>query len=207
MIEVDQHRFNELLRKRDRVGLSEEEADELGRALADRQGKPYSNARIERARAQQSHRARPSSGVKGRGRGRHRDMTPRHDSMGVGNHKEGHRPSRGWRGRPDATPADAQTSETTLPGSSRIDDHPPGPLASVKTGATSDPGHPQPRAAEVESARLLANQARRVLRAAGLSDRQIRRSADQFIAEDRGENLTGFIAWAIRRFQPHARSA
>jgi hypothetical protein len=36
-------------------------------------------------------------------------------------------------------------------------DYPPGPLAGVKRGPTSDPGYPQPQVAEVERARLLAN--------------------------------------------------
>jgi hypothetical protein len=75
-------------------------------------------------------------------------------------------------------------------------DHPPGPLAGVKRGATSDPGYPQPQAAEVESAHPLANQARQRLRAAGFSDEDIDRLADDFIAEDRGEETGAFIGWA-----------
>jgi hypothetical protein len=66
-------------------------------------------------------------------------------------------------------------------------------------GATSDPGHPQPQAAEVESARLLANQARGALLEAGLSDEEIRQLADDFVAEDRGEDLDEFIEWAKSR--------
>jgi hypothetical protein len=38
--------------------------------------------------------------------------------------------------------------------------YPPGRHAEVNQGRTSDPGYPQPQAAEVESARLLANDAR-----------------------------------------------
>jgi hypothetical protein len=72
----------------------------------------------------------------------------------------------------------------------------PGPLEPEKHGATADPGHPQPEAAEVESARVLANEAREDLRARGLTDRQIRRLADEYIALDRGEGLSEFIAWA-----------
>jgi hypothetical protein len=37
-------RFAELTEKRDREGLSPEEADELGRMMAERAGKPYANA-------------------------------------------------------------------------------------------------------------------------------------------------------------------
>jgi hypothetical protein len=77
-------------------------------------------------------------------------------------------------------------------------DYPPGPLAGVKGGATSDPGYPQPQAAEVESARLLANDARQTLSAADFSDGDIDRLADDFIAEDRGEETAAFIDWAHR---------
>ena len=77
-------------------------------------------------------------------------------------------------------------------------DYPPGPLASHKRGATSDPDYPQPQAAEVESARLLANQARQRLHAEGFLDQAIDRLADDFIAEDRGEATGRFIDWAIR---------
>ena len=75
---------------------------------------------------------------------------------------------------------------------------PPGRLADAKRGDTSDPGYPQPQAAEVESARLLANDARQALHAAGLSDTDIDRLADDFIAEDRGEATERFIEWATR---------
>jgi hypothetical protein len=83
-------------------------------------------------------------------------------------------------------------------------DYPPGPLAGVKRRATSDPGYPQPQAAEVESAHLLANDSRQRLRAEGFSDEDIDRLADDFIAEDRGEDTEAFIDWAhrIRRAAP-----
>jgi hypothetical protein len=76
--------------------------------------------------------------------------------------------------------------------------HPPGPLAGVKRATALPSGPPQPQAAEVESARLLANDARRRLRAAGLSDEDIDLLADDFIAEDRGEETEAFIGWAQR---------
>jgi hypothetical protein len=41
---MDQDRFRQLEQKRDAEGLTDEEADELGRLIADREGKPYSNA-------------------------------------------------------------------------------------------------------------------------------------------------------------------
>ena len=72
----------------------------------------------------------------------------------------------------------------------------PGPLADEKVGETADPGHPQPEAAEVESARLLANQAKDELEGRGLQEDEIRRLADEFIALDRGEDLPTFVEWA-----------
>jgi hypothetical protein len=83
--------------------------------------------------------------------------------------------------------------------------YPPGTLADVKRGRTSDRGYPQPQAAEVESARLLANDARTALLAAGLSDEDIDRLADDFIAEDRGEATERFIDWAVRVRRAAAR--
>jgi len=90
------------------------------------------------------------------------------------------------------------------PGNSRNMDQsearqPPGPLEPEKRGSSWDPEHPQPQAAEVESARLLANQARPALLEAGLGVEQVRRLADDYIAEDRGEDLEAFIRWAKAR--------
>ena len=76
------------------------------------------------------------------------------------------------------------------------DDTEPGPLLNEKLGETSDPPNPQPEAAEVESARLLANQARETLEARGLQEDEIRRLADEFIALDRGTDLDTFVGWA-----------
>jgi hypothetical protein len=75
----------------------------------------------------------------------------------------------------------------------------PGPRAEEKIGETSDPGHPQPDAAEVESARLLANQARDALEARGLQEDEIRTLADEYVALDLGEDLDEFIDWAMTR--------
>jgi hypothetical protein len=75
----------------------------------------------------------------------------------------------------------------------------PGPLADEKLEPTSDPMEPEPQPAEVESARLLANQARDRLHARGLDDEEIRRLADEYIALDIGETLDGFIQWASDR--------
>ena len=75
----------------------------------------------------------------------------------------------------------------------------PGPLADEKLEPTSDPSHPEPQPAEVESARLLANQAREALRSRGLDDEEIGRLADEYIVLDIGEDLDAFIQWATER--------
>jgi hypothetical protein len=72
----------------------------------------------------------------------------------------------------------------------------PGPFAHEKLSDTADAGHPEPQAAEVESARILANQARATLRSQGFTDEQIRQLADEYIACDLGEDVDGFVAWA-----------
>jgi hypothetical protein len=41
---MNQQRFEELSAKRFRVGLTRDEADELGRMMAEQEGKPYANA-------------------------------------------------------------------------------------------------------------------------------------------------------------------
>jgi hypothetical protein len=41
---MDERRFQELVKKRDSEGLSDEEANELGRMIAERSGDAYSNA-------------------------------------------------------------------------------------------------------------------------------------------------------------------
>jgi hypothetical protein len=68
-----------------------------------------------------------------------------------------------------------------------------------KLGPSADPGHPQPKAAEVESAHQLAAQARDALRRAGLEDREIGRLADEYIALHLGEGVPEFVEWATRR--------
>jgi len=81
----------------------------------------------------------------------------------------------------------------------------PRPTEPDKLGPTADPaGHAQPKAAEVESAHLLANDARDKLRDTGLNDEDILRLADEFIALDRGQDVSAFIAWA-REHASHVR--
>lgn len=78
------------------------------------------------------------------------------------------------------------------------DEQTPGSLEEEKRGPTVE-GRPEPQAAEVESAHLLANHAREELRAAGLSDQRIQVLADEYVALDRGQETGEFIAWARRR--------
>lgn len=72
----------------------------------------------------------------------------------------------------------------------------PGPLEPDKRAGDAEPGEVQPEAMEVESARLLANQAAPQLRSSGLTDDDVRRLADEFIARDRSEDLETFVVWA-----------
>ena len=65
----------------------------------------------------------------------------------------------------------------------------------AKEGESADPSLPQPTAAEVESARLLANEARGTLRARGMNDTDIDRLAGAFIARGLGTAAEDFIAW------------
>lgn len=55
---------------------------------------------------------------------------------------------------------------------------------------------PEPVASEVESARLLANQARPVLGAEGFSDERVDELASAFIAKNIGESVEEFVAWS-----------
>jgi len=67
----------------------------------------------------------------------------------------------------------------------------------VHTGVVNET--PEPEAAEVESARLLANESRERLHAAGLSDERIRKLADEFIVEHPNADPADFIPWALDR--------
>ena len=78
-------------------------------------------------------------------------------------------------------------------------------VAVDKRGETSNPPEPQPEAAEVESARVLANQARERLLSRGLSEEEIRALADEFIALGLGTGLAAFVPWAVERSGQGAR--
>jgi len=69
-------------------------------------------------------------------------------------------------------------------------------VGAEKQGESADPSLPQPSAAEVESARLLANEARETLRETGLNDTDIDRLAGAFIARDLGTAVDDFVSWA-----------
>jgi hypothetical protein len=71
-----------------------------------------------------------------------------------------------------------------------------------KRSSQSRPGHPEPVAAEVESARLLANESRDELHARGLSDEDIRKLADEFVAEDPPLDPADFVGWAMDHRRP-----
>jgi hypothetical protein len=73
---------------------------------------------------------------------------------------------------------------------------PPARATEVDKQDPATPDRTEPEASEVESARLLANQARAELGAAGFSDQRIDELASEFIASDIGEGLEEFLRWA-----------
>ena len=77
--------------------------------------------------------------------------------------------------------------------------HNPHPTKPQKQGPSVYPDRPQPTAAEVESARLLANDAKESLKRDGFDDDEIRRLADEYIALDLGEGVREFVEWARKR--------
>jgi hypothetical protein len=84
-------------------------------------------------------------------------------------------------------------------------DLPPGRLASKKCECCGDDGMHLPVADESESAHLLANEARSALHRNGLDDREIQTLADDFVAEDRGEDEEEFEDWALRMHERKLR--
>jgi hypothetical protein len=66
-------------------------------------------------------------------------------------------------------------------------------------GPSADPGHPQPRDAEAESARTLEMETAEELEAAGFDRELIRRLADEFVARDEQGGSRAFVSWANRR--------
>ncbi len=65
----------------------------------------------------------------------------------------------------------------------------------TKQGATDVPGEPQPKDTEVESARLLANDAAPLLEADGLDRDEVRRLADAYIAAGNEGDTERFVRW------------
>lgn len=84
---------------------------------------------------------------------------------------------------------------------------PVGPHAWLKSEPGGAPGHRVPVAAENECAHLLANAARATLHEYGLSDPEILELAEDFIAEDRGEETVDFEGWAIYQHRAVAAGA
>lgn len=76
-------------------------------------------------------------------------------------------------------------------------DLPAGPHADRKSEPGGAPRHHVPVAAGLEGAHLLANEARDTLHRYGLNDQEILDLADDFVAEDRGEDTLDFEGWAI----------
>ncbi len=67
-----------------------------------------------------------------------------------------------------------------------------------KAGDSADPRHPQPEAAEVESARLLANGAREAL-GDGVDEERLRRMSDEFVSTGGQGDLAAFLSWLAAR--------
>jgi hypothetical protein len=89
-------------------------------------------------------------------------------------------------------------SDEPQPGPNIDPDDPRSKMAPV----TSDPGHPQPEAAEVESARLLFNDTKDRLMADGLPEDDVRRLAAEYVALDKAggaRSSDDFVAWARER--------
>jgi hypothetical protein len=70
------------------------------------------------------------------------------------------------------------------------------PQDESKAGATDAPDEPQPKDSEVESARLLANDAAPLLETDGLDRDEVRRLADAYIAAGNEGGAERFVRWA-----------
>jgi hypothetical protein len=78
-----------------------------------------------------------------------------------------------------------------------VDHDPPRRATDIdKQESVTPDSAPEPVASEVESARLLANQARPTLGAEGFSDERIDELASAFIAKNIGESVEEFVAWS-----------
>lgn len=78
-----------------------------------------------------------------------------------------------------------------------VDADPPARATDIdKQDPVTPDSAPEPVAPEVESARLLANQARPRLGAEGFSDQRIDELASAFIAKNIGETVEELVRWA-----------
>jgi hypothetical protein len=84
---------------------------------------------------------------------------------------------------------------------------PVGPYVGLKSQPAGASGHHEPVAAENECAHLLANAARATLHEYGLSDPEILELAEDFIADDRGQDTVDFEDWAIYQHRAVAAGA
>lgn len=73
------------------------------------------------------------------------------------------------------------------------------PQDESKAGETDDPALPQPKDTEVESARLLANEAAPLLGPDGLDPEDVRRLADAFVAAGHEGDTQRFVQWVRAR--------
>jgi hypothetical protein len=71
-------------------------------------------------------------------------------------------------------------------------------------GASADRGHRQPKAAEVESARLLANEAKELLDRR-VDEEELRRLADEYVAGGAEGDSGAFVAWIEGRKRARTR--
>lgn len=100
----------------------------------------------------------------------------------------------GYLGSTEVKPvADQHPDRHDLP----VDSDPPARATDIDKQENVTPDSaPEPVAPEVESARLLANEARPTLGAEGFSDERIDELASAFIAKDIGESVEEFVAWS-----------
>jgi hypothetical protein len=78
----------------------------------------------------------------------------------------------------------------------------PRPDDETKAGASDAPGEPHPKDTEVESARLLANEAAPRLEREVMDADEVRRAADSFIAAGNEGDVDRFIHWVRQRREP-----
>jgi hypothetical protein len=89
--------------------------------------------------------------------------------------------------------------EGNHPGMANSDENDAGPTAGPTQMERDRPR--EPVLTEVESARTLQAQAKEELSGHGLDDEEIRKAADEYVAEGGMGDVHGFIAWALNGLQ------